>query len=199
MLKRPNTDTPKPPTSAETVAMLQRDLAHAQGRAQTAVTGYTAARLKAEINPTSAAAQLAWETMAKLCRTTQAEVERIQARLKAAEFYASPEYLAKNRMVDAALRERADATNRIEKGLDALFAAYTQWKATSETITGQNVIEDLDGGLVRQSAIESEFRLAMARVGFRWAANGYLEPSRIPPLSQRIAAADAHILAARKS
>ena len=181
------------PTSAERAVELRVQLPAAQAAVESADAVYHQKKLTAELNPSDGLAHNAAQTALQDCRIARSEVARLQKELARAEYLASPEHAAKLRVVDGAMADRLRISAAIEDLGDKLFAAYSDWRASAQTMLEQAVVEDLDGGLLRGHDVEAMFRLQLARAGFRWMANGHLDPATIPPLTARVEAANDHI------
>jgi hypothetical protein len=132
-------------------------------------------------------------------RAAKQAVTNLEARLKTAERMASKEYGQAWAAIEASLKKRANAAAEIQRLAPALHAAYMTLKDCNAEICGLSVVEDWAGACCAPIDCVAMFKLELARVGFAWAAQtGFLQASDLPPLGDRIAAANQHAMAQRQ-
>jgi len=111
-------------------------------------------------------------------------------------------------VVETQGRERERAAKAAEKAISDLSAAWRSIITSTAAMAGTGLTQDSDGAMLRPDLVDLAVRLGMAKlmrsaagaddgVRFAWLARGAAGDviDHLPPLSQRIAAANAHLFA----
>jgi hypothetical protein len=117
------------------------------------------------------------------------------------------ELASKWAIVETESKERERAAKAAEKAIADLSAAWRTIIKSTATMAGTGLTHDTDGSMLRPDLVDWAMRLGMAKImrsaagaddniRFAWLVRGAGGDviDHLPPLSQRIAAANAHLL-----
>ena len=190
-------------------AQASRDDLAAAEQALTVVGGeFDSAALDAVNNPSDAAAQKRREEASRALAAARERVATLQAAERAratreaqnAAREAAADKARRLAIIETNCKARLRAVADVEAAAKQLNAAWEVISRCSEAIAETGLVRDREGGLVLQSALESELRIAVAKSGLKWAASFWPWPLQDwPAMSDRIASANQHILSACKS
>jgi len=180
------------------------DLAAAEQALSVARDEFDSAALDALTDPGDTAAQRRRAEAARTLEDAREKVASLQAAARAAagreaqkaSREAAEDLTRRRATLEAASKARLAAVAKAEAAAQQLAAAWEVISRCSEQMAATGLVGDPDGGLTRKSALEGEFRIAVAKAGLKWAASFWPWPLEDrQPLSAIISAANQHVLA----